>query len=53
MTTIDDLPDEVLEFIINLLPPYRDVEHCQLVCKRWADLVRSKFVIFYFFVENY
>ncbi|XP_055704856.1 F-box only protein 42 [Phlebotomus papatasi] len=41
MTTIDDLPDEVLEFIINLLPPYRDVEHCQLVCKRWADLVRN------------
>ncbi|XP_059607932.1 F-box only protein 42 [Phlebotomus argentipes] len=41
MTTINDLPDEVLEFIIELLPPYRDVENCQLVCRRWEQLVRN------------
>uniref|UniRef100_A0A1B0CLQ5 Putative f-box only protein 42 n=1 Tax=Lutzomyia longipalpis TaxID=7200 RepID=A0A1B0CLQ5_LUTLO len=41
MATINDLPDEVLEFIINLLPPYKDVESCRLVCKRWADLGKN------------
>ncbi|GAB0090730.1 uncharacterized protein DMENIID0001_054860 [Sergentomyia squamirostris] len=41
MTTINSLPDEVLEFILDLLPPYKDLENCQLVAKHWAELVRN------------
>lgn len=34
-STIEDLPDEVLEFILSFLPPYRDLENCGGVCRRW------------------
>lgn len=43
-TNIDDLPDEVLEFIFGHMPPYRDLESCALVCKRWTNIIRSKFL---------
>ncbi|GAB0097721.1 uncharacterized protein DMENIID0001_133870 [Sergentomyia squamirostris] len=39
--TIKDLPNEVLEMILNFLPPYKDLENCQLVCSRWAALVKN------------
>lgn len=32
---IDDLPDELLEYILSLIPPYKDLQVCKLVCKRW------------------
>ncbi|EFN83938.1 F-box only protein 42 [Harpegnathos saltator] len=32
---IDDLPDELLEYILSLVPPYKDLEACKFVCKRW------------------
>jgi len=35
------LPDEILEFIFTYLPPYGDLEHCSLVCKRWHAIVKS------------
>ncbi|GAB0097702.1 hypothetical protein DMENIID0001_133680 [Sergentomyia squamirostris] len=41
MKTINDLSNEVLEIILYHLPPYRDLENCQLVCSRWAALVRN------------
>lgn len=41
-TSVNDLPDEVLEFIFGHLPPYRDLESCALVCKRWTNIVRSE-----------
>lgn len=41
-TSINDLPDEVLEFIFGHMPPYGDLESCALVCKRWTIIVRSK-----------
>lgn len=41
-TNINDLPDEVLEFIFGHMPPYKDLESCALVCKRWTIVVRSK-----------
>ncbi|KAG6457566.1 hypothetical protein O3G_MSEX010388 [Manduca sexta] len=34
-STIEDLPDEVLEFILGFLPPYKDLQNCMIVCKRW------------------
>lgn len=35
------LPDEILEFIFTYLPPYGDLEHCSLVCKRWHAIVKN------------
>lgn len=40
---INDLPDEILEFIFGHMPPYNDLKSCALVCKRWTHVVRSKF----------
>lgn len=42
MASINDLPDELLEFIFGYMPPYKDLESCALVCKRWTNIVRSK-----------
>lgn len=41
-TTVEDLPDEVLEFILSFLPPYKDLQNCMAVCKRWCDCAQSK-----------
>ncbi|CAH1395811.1 unnamed protein product [Nezara viridula] len=38
---INDLPNELLEYIISLLPPYQDLENCMVVCKRWYKNVQS------------
>ncbi|XP_015180748.1 PREDICTED: F-box only protein 42 [Polistes dominula] len=38
---IDDLPDEVLEYILSLVPPYKDLQECKLVCKRWCRLIKK------------
>lgn len=43
MTNINDLPEEVLEFIFSILPPYKDLQEISLVCKRWSGLAKSKF----------
>lgn len=40
---INELPDEVLEFIFSHMPPYKDLESCALVCKRWTNIVRSEY----------
>ncbi|KAK7788265.1 hypothetical protein R5R35_013970 [Gryllus longicercus] len=40
-SVIDDLPDEVLEYILSLVPPYKDLHHCSLVCKRWQRSVKN------------
>ncbi|CAD6216319.1 GSCOCG00004472001-RA-CDS [Cotesia congregata] len=37
---IDFLPDEILEYILNLIPPYKDLKECMLVCKRWHHAVK-------------
>jgi F-box protein 42 len=41
-STVDDLPDEVLEYILSLVAPYKDLQECSLVCKRWNRSVKSK-----------
>lgn len=41
-TTIDDLPDEILEYIFYLLPPYQDVRCCRAVNRKWNEVARSK-----------
>lgn len=40
---LNELPDEIIEFILTYLPPYKDLEQCSLVCKRWNEIVKSKF----------
>ena len=39
---INDLPNELLVYILSLLPPYKDLENCMVVCKRWHKNVQSK-----------
>ncbi|XP_062562572.1 F-box only protein 42 [Armigeres subalbatus] len=41
MASINDLPNEILEFVFGLIPPYQDLEQCSAVCKRWASLARN------------
>jgi F-box protein 42 len=42
MATINHLPNEVIEFILGLLAPYKDLKNSSLVCHRWNELVKSK-----------
>lgn len=49
---INDLPDEILEFIFGHMPPYKDLESCALVCKRWTTIVRSECTIEQFPISN-
>uniref|UniRef100_A0A499FV17 F-box domain-containing protein n=1 Tax=Anopheles farauti TaxID=69004 RepID=A0A499FV17_9DIPT len=39
--SISDLPNEILEFVFSLLPPYEPLEHCAAVCKRWNLLATN------------
>lgn len=41
--TIDSLPDEILEYILCLIPPYKDLRECMFVSKRWCRITKSKF----------
>lgn len=41
---IDDLPDELLEYILSLIPPYKDVEECKFVSKRWWRATTSMYI---------
>ena len=34
ITTIDRLPDEVLEHVLGLVSPYSDLANCSTVCSR-------------------
>lgn len=36
LTSIESLPDEVLEHILSLLSPYSDLESCALTCSRFC-----------------
>ena len=53
--TIDNLPDEVLEYIFYLLPPYKDIRCCMLVCKKWREIAKSecKITTFIYFSTAY
>ncbi|GAB0086107.1 hypothetical protein DMENIID0001_001020 [Sergentomyia squamirostris] len=41
MVGVGDLPNEILEIIINFLPTYRDGTNFSMVCQRWENLVKS------------
>lgn len=43
MVHINDFPDEILEQIMFHVSPYRDLEQCGLVCRRWEAIVISEF----------
>lgn len=38
---IQNLPTEVLEYILGLVSPYSDLQSCKLVCKRWLEIVQG------------
>ncbi|XP_001602114.1 F-box only protein 42 [Nasonia vitripennis] len=38
---IDDLPDEILEYILSLIPPYKDLQECMYVSKRWCQATKN------------
>ncbi|CAK9809899.1 F-box only protein 42 [Anthophora plagiata] len=38
---IDDLPDVLLEYILSLIPPYKDLQECKLVSKRWFRATKN------------
>lgn len=40
-TSIENLPDEILEYIFDLLPPYEDVKNCRVVNRKWNKLANS------------
>ena len=40
-TSIESLPDEVLEHILSLLSPYSDLESCALTCSRFCKQLSS------------
>ena len=40
--SISNLPDEILEYILSQLTPYRDLVQCKLVCKRWHYIILGK-----------
>lgn len=35
MACVDDLPEEILEYILCLISPYNDLRNCRQVCQRW------------------
>ena len=37
--SINDLPDEVLVYILSLVSPYKDLSYSSQVCSRWRSLV--------------
>lgn len=39
--TINELPDEIIEFVLSFVPPYKELHNCMLVCKRWRTSVQS------------
>lgn len=40
--SIEDLPEEVLEYILSLISPYKDLHECMRVSKKWRRCVLSK-----------
>lgn len=44
--SFNDLPNEVLEFILSFLLPYKDLQDSMCVCKRWNACAKSKYYIF-------
>ena len=37
--TIEDIPDEVLDYILALVSAYGDLRNCCLVSRRWREAV--------------
>lgn len=42
LLSIEDLPEEVLEYILSLVSPYKDLHECMRVSKKWRRCVLSK-----------
>lgn len=50
---INSLPDEILEYILNLIPPYKDLTLCTVVCKRWYHAVKRMNPFFFITIFIY
>lgn len=50
---IDDLPDELLEYILSLVPPYKALEVCKFVCKRWQRTTEGMHIFPFFILYVY
>ena len=42
--TISDIPEEILEYILSLLSPYRDLKSAMRVCRLWNRCVLSELI---------
>uniref|UniRef100_T1JLR5 F-box domain-containing protein n=1 Tax=Strigamia maritima TaxID=126957 RepID=T1JLR5_STRMM len=38
---IENLPEEVFEYILSLLSPYRDLKNCMCVCRAWRKYIKD------------
>ncbi len=43
-TNLLDLPEEILEYILVRLSPYRDLHAARRVCKLWYKIVQGKHI---------
>jgi len=41
VTSVDCIPDEILEYILSLTSPYCDFKSALLVSKRWYSVIKS------------
>lgn len=40
--SFQDLPLEIVEYIMSLVAPYQDLKNCMLVCKEWHRIIRGR-----------
>lgn len=40
---ISDLPEEILEYILDILSPYGDLKQAMIVCKQWQRIASGEF----------
>lgn len=50
---MDELPDEVLEFIFWRISPYVDFKNIKLVSRRWYYVVKRALFLLYKLINNY
>lgn len=43
--TINDIPEEILEYIIAFLSAYRDLKPCTCVSKTWYYITKGKALV--------
>lgn len=44
--TIEDLPDELLEHILGIVSPYKDLDYCKLVSRKWNHAMKRMWCVY-------